>query len=87
MKINGPNQTSFNPYKNVLQKQAELKKEVKKQDQVEISSAAKQLQESEKPNEKRAEYVQSIKNLVDSGEYQVNPEKTAKKMIEFWSNK
>ncbi|WP_068673086.1 flagellar biosynthesis anti-sigma factor FlgM [Oceanobacillus sp. Castelsardo] len=87
MRINGSNQTNFNPYKNILKKQAEVKREVNKQDQIEISKEAKQLQESERPNEKRAEYVQSIKNLVQSGEYQVDPEKTAKKMIEFWSIK
>ncbi|RKQ35580.1 flagellar biosynthesis anti-sigma factor FlgM [Oceanobacillus halophilus] len=87
MKINGPHQTNFNPYKNILQKQANIKKEVNKQDQIEISNEAKQLQGNDKVSEKRAAYVQSIKNQVESGEYQVDPEKTAKKMIEFWSNK
>lgn len=85
MKINGSNQTNFNPYKNQVQKQAEIKNEVNKKDQIEISSEAKQLQESEKPNAKRASYVQEIKNQVDSGEYKVNHEKTAEKMIDFWS--
>jgi negative regulator of flagellin synthesis FlgM len=87
LRINGSNQPNFNPYKNILQKQAEVKREINKQDQIEISKEAKQLQDSERPNKKRAEYVQSIKDLVQSGEYKVEPEKTAKKMIEFWSNK
>lgn len=87
MKIHGPNQTNFNPYKSHMQKQAEVKKELNKEDQLEISSQAKQLQESKKPNAKRAAYVQEIKNAVEAGEYKVNPEKTAEKMIAFWSKK
>lgn len=85
MKIHGPNQTNFNPYKNQIQKQTELKKEVSQQDQLQISKQAKKLQESVNPNAERAAYVQEIKKAVDSGEYQVNPEKTAQKMISFWS--
>ncbi|MBP1971173.1 negative regulator of flagellin synthesis FlgM [Virgibacillus natechei] len=87
MKINGPNQTNFNPYKNQMQKQADYKNEVNKKDQIEISSQAKQLQENEKPHVQRASYVQEIKNAVESGEYKVNPERTAEKMIDFWSKK
>lgn len=87
MKINGPNQTNFNPYKNQIQKQNEVKKEINKKDQIEISSHAKQLQENEKPNAKRAAYVQEIKNAVEAGEYKINHEKTAQKMIDFWSKK
>ncbi|WP_373893385.1 flagellar biosynthesis anti-sigma factor FlgM [Virgibacillus sp. CBA3643] len=85
MKINGSNHTNFNPYKNQIQKQAEIKNDTNKKDQIEISSAAKQLQENEKANAKRASYVQEIKNQVESGEYKVNHEKTAQKMIDFWS--
>ncbi|WP_085991346.1 flagellar biosynthesis anti-sigma factor FlgM [Oceanobacillus senegalensis] len=88
MKINGPHHTNFNnPYKRILQEQVEIKKGIKKEDQIEISTEAKQLQENGGLNNKRAEYVQSIKNQIDSGEYQVNPEKVAKKMVDYWSNK
>ena len=84
MKINGPNQTNFNPYKNQIQKQADLKKDMK-QDQIEISNQAKELLESEKADPKREAYLQDIKEKVDAGEYQINYEKTAQKMIDFWS--
>ncbi|RLL47123.1 flagellar biosynthesis anti-sigma factor FlgM [Oceanobacillus piezotolerans] len=87
MKINGPNPTNFNPYKKIMEKQAAQQKEMKKQDQVEISEQAKQLQETDKPNAKRAAYVQEIKQAIQSGEYKVNAEKTAQKMIDFWSSK
>lgn len=85
MKIHGPNQTNFNPYKNHVQKQADYKKDINKADQIEISSQAKQLQESGNSSTKRSERVQEIKQAVDSGEYKVNPDKIAQKMISFWS--
>ncbi|WP_042222441.1 flagellar biosynthesis anti-sigma factor FlgM [Oceanobacillus manasiensis] len=86
MKINGPNQTNFNPYKSHLQKHTEIKKETK-QDQLEISNQAKQLQEGGKTSPERAEYIQNIKKAVDAGEYKVDAEKTAQKMIDFWAGK
>ncbi|MEN2768731.1 flagellar biosynthesis anti-sigma factor FlgM [Ornithinibacillus xuwenensis] len=85
MKVNGPNQTNFNPYKNQIQKQTDYKKNVQQQDQLEISTQAMQLQENTKVNAKREAYVQEIKNLVESGQYEIDFEKTAKKMIDFWS--
>ncbi|WP_026908976.1 flagellar biosynthesis anti-sigma factor FlgM [Paucisalibacillus globulus] len=85
MKVNGPNQTNFNPYKNQIQKQMEMKKVGKQQDQLEISSEAMKLQENIKVNAKREAYVEEIKNRVESGQYEINYEKTAHKMIDFWS--
>lgn len=84
MKINGQNHVNFNPYKQQLQKQAELKKPSNKSDELQISKEAMQLQEKDKPSEKRAAYVQEIKRAVDSGQYQVDVEQTAQKMIDFW---
>lgn len=85
MKIQGPNHTNFNPYKNQTQKQTDMGKEVNQKDQLQISSQAKELQGNEKPNKERAAYVQDIKNAVESGDYKVNHEKTARKMIAFWN--
>jgi negative regulator of flagellin synthesis FlgM len=85
MKINGPNQANFNPYKNQIQKQIEYKKALKPEDQLEISSQALKLQENTKVNAKREAYVQEIKNRVEAGQYEINYEKTAQKMIDFWS--
>jgi negative regulator of flagellin synthesis FlgM len=85
MKINGPNQANFNPYKSQIQKQIEYKKALKQEDQLEISSQALKLQENTKVNAKREAYVQEIKNRVESGQYEINYEKTAQKMIGFWS--
>ncbi|CDQ38999.1 MULTISPECIES: flagellar biosynthesis anti-sigma factor FlgM [Virgibacillus] len=86
MKINGPNQTNFNPYKQHLQKQIESKQAMR-QDQLEISKQAKQLQEEEKSNPIREAHVAKIKEAVESGEYRINYEKTAEKMMDYWSGK
>lgn len=85
MKIQGSNHTNFNPYKNQIQKHADINKGVNQKDQLQISNQAKQLQGNEKPSSERAGYVQEIKNAVETGEYRVNHEKTAQKMIAFWS--
>ncbi|ASN04723.1 flagellar biosynthesis anti-sigma factor FlgM [Virgibacillus necropolis] len=87
MKIQGANHTNFNPYKNQIQKQADMNKEVNQKDQLQISSQAKELQGNEKSTNERKAYVQEIKNAVQSGEYRVNPEKTASKMIAFWNKR
>lgn len=84
MKINGPNQTNFNPYQNHIQKQMDLKKNTK-QDHIEISNEAKKLLENDKADPKREAYVQEIKDKIDSGEYKIDYEQTARKMIDFWS--
>lgn len=84
MKINGANQVNFNPYKQHLQKQADMKKSASKSDEIQISQEALKLQEKEKPAEKRAAYVEQIKQEVESGEYKIDVEKTARKMINFW---
>lgn len=63
----------------------EMKKVGKQQDQLEISSEAMKLQENTKVNAKREAYVQEIKSRVESGQYEINYEKTAQKMIDFWS--
>lgn len=87
MKINGPNQTNFNPYKNHIQKQADIKNEVNRDDQLEISSQAKKLQESEKPSAERLTYLQEIKKDIETGDYKVDTEKLTDAMIAFWSKK
>ncbi|MHA6252370.1 flagellar biosynthesis anti-sigma factor FlgM [Oceanobacillus sp. CAU 1775] len=84
MKINGPNQTNFNPYKQQIQKQVDLKKSSHKSDELQISKEALKLQENKPPLAKRAAYVEEIKQQVDSGQYKVDYEQTAQKMIDFW---
>lgn len=85
MKIQGPNLTKLTAYRAQLQQQTDPEKKANREDQLDISNAAKQLQKSKKAHTQRADYVQDIKNKVKSGQYEVNHEKVAQKMIDFWS--
>lgn len=86
MKIQGPNRTNFNPYNQIMNKQKEVKQEIKKADQLQISEEAKSLLEKEDPAMKRKEKVAELKAKVAANEYEIDYEKTAKKLINFWSN-
>ncbi|NBJ69595.1 MULTISPECIES: flagellar biosynthesis anti-sigma factor FlgM [Clostridia] len=87
MKINGPNQSDFNPYhKQQIPKQLEVKREMKK-DQLEISSEAKQLHKGHKENKARTAHIERLKAMIESGDYKVSYDQTAQKMIDFFSGK
>ena len=83
MKIQGPH-PSINTYKQ-LQQHHTTKKQGHQKDQLNISDAAKKMQQTKSSDTKRAGYVNEIKTLVQSGEYKVDPEKIAGKMIDYWS--
>lgn len=88
MKVNGSNQTHFNPYQKQAQKHTAEKQKLKHQaDQLQISDQAKKMQESSTAAANRKAYVEKIKHDVETGNYHVNHEKTAKKMIDFWTGK
>lgn len=86
MKINGANHTNFNLYKQQLQKQSAMKQKGNRSDELQISDEAMKLQEQGKTNESRNKTVQKIKQQVADGEYKIDYEKTAQKMIDFWRN-
>lgn len=85
MKIQGPTQSQVNAYKESPHKQIEKQTYKKRTDQLEISNEAKSLQKSNHGENKRAEYVNQIKQSYENGTYKVQPEKVAAKMIDFWS--
>ncbi|MCM3740230.1 flagellar biosynthesis anti-sigma factor FlgM [Oceanobacillus luteolus] len=85
MKINGPNHLNLNPYRQQMQKQMDVKKAENRSDELQISKEAFKLQGKDKPHEKRAAVVQEIKQQIATGEYKVDVEKTAQKMMDFWS--
>lgn len=82
MKIQGPN-----PYLNVYRtNQKPVKSNAtkgSKDDQLNISNKALQLQQN-KQMLLRNEKITEIKSLVQSGEYKVDHELTAEKLLEFW---
>lgn len=87
MKIQGPNAANVNAYKRQFHKQSEEKQVNKNEDKINISEAAKKLQETKKTSEKRMEHISDIKKAIQSGQYEVNIERTSEKMIDFWSRR
>lgn len=89
MKIQGPNFSNINAYKKQFQAKADvdIKQEEAKKDKLNISNEAKQLQVNKQSSEERTKYVENIKKDIQSGQYTVNYEKTAQKMIDFWSKR
>ncbi|ARI76519.1 flagellar biosynthesis anti-sigma factor FlgM [Halobacillus mangrovi] len=87
MKINGPNHSQFNHYQKQMNKHIDAKPLTEQQDKIEISQHAKQMQQAEKLDPARQKRVDQIKHELNTGNYQVDPKATAKKMINFWSNK
>ncbi|MDQ0254526.1 negative regulator of flagellin synthesis FlgM [Evansella vedderi] len=55
-----------------------------KRDQVQISSAAKKMQQSTQISAERQEKLNQIKEKIDSGTYEVKPKEVARKFYEFW---
>ncbi|SDZ33343.1 negative regulator of flagellin synthesis FlgM [Evansella caseinilytica] len=56
-----------------------------KRDEVNISAAAKKMQDSSKITQERQEKLEKIKAEIDSGTYKVNAQEVARKFYEFWS--
>lgn len=85
MKIQRPNQSQLNIYNQQMGNHQLKHEKFNQKDQIHISKKAKQLQQDVKVNKNRLKFVKNIKAKVEAGEYKVDYEKTAKKMIDFWS--
>src|SRR5690625_3400561 len=85
MKIQGPN-PFINAYRNQQQQKQIVKKNEQQKDQLDISAKAKQLQSQDVSSVERFKRVTEIKQLVQSGEYKIDYQQTAQKMIDFWTN-
>lgn len=85
MKINNIGSMGVNPYKKNLEKNAAAtQKSQSKADKVEISSKAKDLQQSNELVKARQEKVQAIKQQVESGTYTIDPQAIAKGLLNFY---
>jgi len=85
MKIQGPNPL-INTYRNQQQKQA-VNKNKHQQDELKISQEAKELQKNGTNSLERDKYVAEIKKMVQADEYEINHNKVAEKMIDFWTKR
>lgn len=86
MKINNYGTQGVNPYKKVNKVEQSNKAEgTKGTDKVEISSAAKELQQVSQVSAARTEKIDALKKQVQSGTYEVNPQDVAKSILNFYS--
>lgn len=85
MKINKPHIPAINPYKaNDFKVKKSTQQHAVRQDKIEISTKAKELSVITSSAAERNELVQSIKEQVNSGNYEVNPEKIAQSLIKYY---
>lgn len=85
MKINNIGQVNINPYNRQMEKMEGIAK-ASKRDKLEISTEAKELQKGNPIELERKQFVEELKNKVDSGQYEIEPKKIAEKMYSFWNN-
>ena len=82
MKIQGYGVNAVNPYKNQQVKTNEVKKSsLSFQDQLEISSQAKDLQGVKSYESERADRLSELKSQIQNGTYKVDSEKLAKDLL------
>ncbi|MCA1031437.1 flagellar biosynthesis anti-sigma factor FlgM [Bacillus timonensis] len=86
MKINNLGPTGMNPYRKQMNKVASLGATTSKTDKVEISSAAKQLQETSPVTVARQEKIQALKQQVQSGTYEIDAKAIAGSVVDFYRN-
>ncbi|MFJ7831954.1 flagellar biosynthesis anti-sigma factor FlgM [Peribacillus sp. NPDC097284] len=85
MKINNVGVTGVNPYNTQINKVGNVKdSKVNSSDKVEISSAAKEMQQLSPIPAARQAKVDELKVQVENGTYKINAEATAKGLIDFY---
>jgi negative regulator of flagellin synthesis FlgM len=86
MKIHRFGPMGVNPYQRNVQQSAANVKKGSKSDQVEISKAAKQMQQASQLINERQAKVNELKIQVQNGTYKVDTKAVAKSMVNFYSN-
>src|SRR5699024_7485280 len=85
MKINETNHLKLNAYQNLIQKPTKHHEKVEKSNQLETSNEAKSMTQKHQPDKTREKHIQAIKEIVQSVTYENDFEKTAHKMIDYWT--
>ncbi|MGG6433312.1 flagellar biosynthesis anti-sigma factor FlgM [Anoxybacillus sp. D401a] len=83
MKIHRIQPMSVNPYERTSRVE-KTTKTTKKTDQVEISSAAKELQEAAKFSSERLEKVERLKAEIESGTYKLDARAVAESVLRYY---
>ncbi|RFU68303.1 flagellar biosynthesis anti-sigma factor FlgM [Peribacillus saganii] len=88
MKINNFGPSGINPYKRELNKIENVKGTAKSaSDKIEISSTAKEMQQSSQIPAQRQAKVDELRMQVENGTYKLNPRDTAKSIVDFYFKK
>ncbi|MFC0477864.1 flagellar biosynthesis anti-sigma factor FlgM [Robertmurraya beringensis] len=85
MKINNIGTTGINPYKKAINKLDKVNNTTTaKADKVEISSAAKEMQQISQVDASRQKKVEELKQSVQNGTYKTNATATASSIINYF---
>ncbi|MEK3992170.1 flagellar biosynthesis anti-sigma factor FlgM [Robertmurraya sp. FSL R5-0851] len=85
MKINNIGTTGINPYKKAINKLDKVNNTTTtKADKVEISSAAKEMQQISQVDSTRQKKVEELKQSVQNGTYKPNSTATASSIINYF---
>lgn len=87
MKINNYGTHGINPYKKQMNKFEQANKSGKQTDKVEISSKAKDMQQVSNIEKERRAKIEHIKNQIEDGKYNIDPEKIAKSVLKYYLGK
>ncbi|ALC82501.1 MULTISPECIES: flagellar biosynthesis anti-sigma factor FlgM [Bacillus] len=87
MKINRMSTQPINPYLKTYEKQNTQPAKSPKQDKLEISKQAKELQKAPEVNMERQEKLAELKRKIDSGTYEIDAKGIAEKLVNFYKNK
>ncbi|GGJ64131.1 negative regulator of flagellin synthesis FlgM [Anoxybacillus voinovskiensis] len=87
MNIHRIGSTNVNPYQRQMNKLEQSAKTTGKKDKVEISQAAKELQEASKLEAARQEKVEQLKQQVQTGTYTVDAKAVAESVWNYYFNK
>lgn len=84
MKIQNYRLNGLELYQKQAEKQQPTKQTVAKEDKLEISKEAKQLQKANGTEQDRHEKIQNIKQQIENGTYTIDPNEIAKSIIHFF---
>ncbi|MCZ0754415.1 flagellar biosynthesis anti-sigma factor FlgM [Anoxybacillus sp. J5B_2022] len=87
MNIHRIGSTNVNPYQRQVNKTEQVAKLTGKKDKVEISQAAKELQEASKLEAARQEKIEQLKQQVQTGTYTIDAKAVADSVWNYYFNK
>jgi len=84
MRINPFNHVNNQYQRNLIERQEQVES-VQKRDQLEISKAAKEMQQGTRIEKEREERVKELKEQIDNGTYKVDAYAVARKFYDYWN--